>query len=142
MVQPDLNSEGPFLHQIGQDSAFSLVSAHQGVEVRCSVPFPSGDGVRDPQLLLRGPGYGDLSCWFDTYDGARDSTPDWYLLDFGQPAQINTIFFTHGPIFPDGGWWLDLRAEYAAESGAWQPIPGATISPEYDFSDQRGERRP
>ncbi|HEY1013780.1 MAG TPA: PocR ligand-binding domain-containing protein [Herpetosiphonaceae bacterium] len=109
--------------------------------MRCSVVQPTGDGVRDPQLLLRGPAPGDLSRWYDTYDGTRDLTPDWYELDFGQSAQFNTIFFTHGPMFPDGGWWTSLSAEYDA-GGGWRPIPGALISPDYDLSDRRGERRP
>lgn len=133
---------GPFVHQTERSSAFLLVSAAQGAQIRCSVPAPTGDGVRDPQLLLRGPVPGDLSRWYDTYDGVRDLTPDWYELDFGQPAQINTIFFTHGPMFPDGGWWTSLRAEAAGDDGAWHAIPQALASPEYDFSDQRGERRP
>ena len=55
MVQQAPLGEGPFLHEDDHASAFRLVSALQGVKVECGVAAPTGDGVRDPHFLLRGP---------------------------------------------------------------------------------------
>jgi anti-anti-sigma regulatory factor len=119
----------------------ALASQQLGTSVACSVAEPRGDGVRDIRLLLEPPG-ADLSRWYDTYDGTVDDTPDWYALHFAQEQELNTILWVHGPMVAVGGWWTSLAAEYLDSAGAWRPISGATISPAYDFSDDRADRRP
>lgn len=112
-----------------------------GTTVACSVTDPCGDGVRDIGLLLEPPG-ADLSRWYDTYDGTIDDTPDWYALRFPREQELNTILWVHGPMVAVGGWWTSLAAEYLDQAGAWRAIPDAVISPRYNFSDDRADRRP
>ncbi len=118
-----------------------LTSQQPGTAVACSVSDPCGDGARDVRLLLEPPD-ADLSRWYDTYDGIIDDTPDWYALQFAQEQELNTILWVHGPMVAVGGWWTSLAAEYLDAGGAWRTIPGAAISPTYDFSDDRADRRP
>ncbi|HEY1013779.1 MAG TPA: PocR ligand-binding domain-containing protein [Herpetosiphonaceae bacterium] len=110
--------------------------------ITCSVMEPIGDGVRDLDFLRRGPAAGDLSRWYDTYDGLRDYEPDWYALEFGREAPLNALVFAHGPAFMEGGWWTSLAVQWRDQAGAWHEAEGLQISPAYDFSDQRGERKP
>ncbi|HYF62410.1 MAG TPA: STAS domain-containing protein [Herpetosiphonaceae bacterium] len=112
-----------------------------GTTAACSVTNPRGDGVRDISLLLEPPG-ADLSRWYDTYDGTVDDTPDWYALRFPREQALNTILWVHGPMVAVGGWWTSLAAEYLDQGGTWRAIPDAVISPGYDFSDDRADRRP
>lgn len=119
----------------------ALASQQPGTTAACSVASPCGDGVRDIGLLLEPPG-ADLSRWYDTYDGTIDDTPDWYALRFPREQELNTIMWVHGPMVAVGGWWTSLAAEYLDAGGAWRAIPGAVISPGYDFSDDRADRRP
>lgn len=110
--------------------------------ITCSVMEPIGDGVRDLDFLRRGPAPGDLSRWYDTYDGLRDYEPDWYALEFGREAPINAAVFAHGPAFLEGGWWASLSVQWRDPAGVWREVEGLSISPDYDFSDQRGNRQP
>ncbi|HEX6291109.1 MAG TPA: STAS domain-containing protein [Herpetosiphonaceae bacterium] len=97
--------------------------------------------MRDVRYILDEPSP-DVWRWYDTYDGTHDETPDWYALSLPQESDINTIFFVHGSMVPVGGWWKTLQPQYLDAAGAWQPISSFTITPTYDFRDERGNRQP
>ena len=121
---------------------FNLVSQQSKAWVSCSMTEPTGDGVRDLNFILRGPVVGDMSQWFDTYNGVVDQSPQWYGLHWSQIKSINSIFFMHGPHFYEGGWWTTLHVQYMDTAGVWQEINSITITPSYSFDDKRDNRRP
>lgn len=118
-----------------------LVNWEAGTIVECSVMQPSGDGVRDVGFLLREP-TADLSRWYDTYDGDNAASPEWYALYLAQEQEINSLFFVHGPMFLVGGWWTMLQPQYLDSQRQWQNVTSFTITPTYDFRNERGNRQP
>lgn len=123
-------------------SPVQLVSHLPGTRAECSVMKPLGDGVRDVNFICHGPNPGEMRRWYDTYDGLADDQPDWYALHFPHIAEINTIFFMHGPLPIEGGWWKSLAVQYIDQRGNWHDIPQFSITPPYDFRDGRYDRKP
>lgn len=126
-----------------------------GVRIGGCVSAPSGGGSRNLSVLLNESlsklvdSHAPLALFapqhtYDTYDGQNAANgPDWYSLEFPHEVQLNCIQMTMGFAYPDGGWWKSLKLEVRQEAtGNWQPLNDFQISPEYDFSDRRGERRP
>jgi AraC-like DNA-binding protein len=126
-----------------------------GTRIEVCVRSPSGGGSRDPSVLLNESlselfdSHAALSLFatqrtFDTYDGQNIAlSDDWYALEFPHELRLNCLQMTMGFAYPDGGWWNSIRLEVRREAdGDWQPIDDMRISPEYDFSNKRGERRP
>jgi hypothetical protein len=119
-----------------------LVSQHPGTWVECNIMNPTGDGMSDVNFLLQGPVVGELNRWYDTYNVVVDESPDWYALHFPKAVEINTLFFMHGPIFVEGGWWTSLQVQYLEDKGKkWKDVSFTMPSP-YDFQDKRGSRQP
>ncbi|MBA3471426.1 MAG: PocR ligand-binding domain-containing protein [Herpetosiphonaceae bacterium] len=123
-------------------SAQILKSYAVGVTVECSVAQPQGNGVPDVAFLLEGPEAGDFSRWFDTFQHHKQATPDWYALWFPTPVRLNTLYWMHGPLFVDGGWWTDLAVQFLDDQNQWRNIDQWIITPAYAFSPERGERGP
>jgi len=124
-----------------------------GVRVAVSVARPTGGGTRNPQVLLNdiahqldGHPLADFlgSRCYDTYDGQNHAAgPDWYAVEFTTACTFNWIEMTLGLPYRDGGWWTTLAVEVrAGDEDPWQPATNLTITPSYDFTDGRGERRP
>lgn len=126
-----------------------------GVEIRVSLPSPTGAAARDPAVLLNESAYRldgqPLSTFlnnrintFDTYDGHnRASGYDWYELDFPESVILNCVDMTMECPNRDGGWWTSLNIEIKQEdSDDWQPVRNLNIVPPYDFTDTPIDRRP
>lgn len=127
---------------IRRTSPQHLASYAYGVRASCSVRHPAGDGVDDPRFLLFGPQRGNYRHWFDTYEIKPDNAPDWYALTFPKPTKLNVVYWMHGPMFDDHGWWTSLEVEYRDAEGAWHKVEDLQITPNYHFSPQRGDRKP
>lgn len=124
-----------------------------GVRIKASVADPCGGGARDPKVLLNdsahrlhGKPLSEFSGanTFDTFDGWNESQgPDWYCITFPHPVICNCIEMTMGFPYRDGGWWTSLRVEVRTDQRShWTQANNLNITPNYDFRDRRGERRP
>jgi hypothetical protein len=119
------------------------------VRITASVSHPTGGAARDPHVLLNETAHRlhrhPLED-FDqrhTYDGQnRSSGPDWYILEFPAPVQINCLEMTMGFAFQNGGWWTALAVEVLGGDGCWQSVERLSVVPPYPSSDDRAERRP
>ena len=124
-----------------------------GVVISASKAHPTGNGARDPAVLLNdrtqyldGQPHAafDQRLTFDSYDGQNETDePDWYRLDFPEPVTINCIEMTMGFAYIDGGWWKSLAVEVLSESSQqWQQVENLRIVPPYDFRDTGAGRKP
>jgi signal transduction histidine kinase len=112
------------------------------VRVECSVSQPQGNGVPDAAFLLAGPDAGDFGHWFDTFQHQKQDLPEWYALRFPAPLSLNTLYWMHGPMFVDGGWWNSLAVQFLDAQNEWRNLEHWTITPAYDFIPERGDRTP
>jgi len=127
------------------------LALHPNVSIEVSNPHPTGDGARDPRVLLNERAHrleNRPLCefaqqhTFNTYDGQNLATrPDWYKLEFNEPVTFNCIELTMGLPYRDGGWWLSLSVEIYHQEG-WQEVKDLNITPGYNFDNRRAERRP
>ena len=109
----------------------------------CSVMNSIGDGVQDVNYILKTNQPWEDGLWCDTYDGLNTSDKDWWSVQWLQPVKCNVIQFHQGPLTDSGGWWRSLWIEYQGEAdNAWQKAANVTVTPEYDFTDRRGNRMP
>jgi AraC-like DNA-binding protein len=109
----------------------------------CSVMNSIGDGVQDPNYILKSEQPWEDGLWCDTYDGLNLADSDWWAVHWSRPLECNVIQFHQGPLTDSGGWWLSLRVEYQAEAGGtWQKAANLTLTPEYNFEDRRDNRKP
>lgn len=128
--------------RIAEILPYQLASREQQVKAACSVAAPLGDGLKDVSFIVEGPHIGRFNQWYDTYDGTIGDDPDWYALHFPESRALNSLFFMHGPFYVTGGWWTSLKLQYLKGDGGWEDVPDVQLSPEYDFEDRRGNRRP
>jgi len=126
-----------------------------GVQISASVSQPTGGAAKDPRVLLneaidnldRQPLASFVqgrTTTYDTYDGQNPAFgPDWYAIRFPESTAINCLEMTMGFAYRDGGWWTTLGVEVQLEAeGNWQPVDNLIITPPYNFTNNRGERRP
>ena len=135
--------------RIGIGENFAL---RPGVEITASVSQPTGGGARHPRVLLNDSALHldgrPLEAFhrdntFDTYDGQNHASgPDWYVLAFPEPVQVNCVEMTMGFADFNGGWWTSLAIETMDAEGCWHPVENLEITPPYCFENCRGERRP
>lgn len=119
-----------------------LASYTTGVWAETNVCTIIGDGVRDIQFLCYGPPAGRLDLWFDSFKHDYDGQPEWYALHFPTPTTLNTVYWLHGAVFNEGGWWTSLAVQYQNDAGEWRDVTNLVFSPDYDFSNQRANRQP
>lgn len=124
-----------------------------GVTITVSKAHPTGNGARDPNVLLNdriqyldGQPHTafDQLLTFDSYDGQNAADEqDWYQLDFPHPITVNCIEMTMGFAYIDGGWWTSLNVEVqSARQGDWQAVENLRITPPYNFRDTGAGRKP
>jgi hypothetical protein len=131
------------------------LAAGPGVIISVSVPRPSGGGAYDPAILLSDTilqvdnrllsSFSREFTTFDTFTGRnnRQTETDWYMIQFPVLTTINCIVMTMGIPNRDGGWWTSLAVEVRSKADdSWRPVRHLSITPPYDFSDKRAERRP
>ena len=126
--------------RLSQTVPIILPSQQAETIVSCSAT-PVGDGVKDVNFVKLGPYIGELSQWFDTFDGSFEFKDDWFALEFPQPVSLNTFFFMHGPAFVEGGWFKFFELHYLDDAGEWQQLSNTTVFPEYDFGSTRNKRK-
>ncbi len=54
---------------------------------------------------------------------------DYYGYEWDSPQRIGLIGFHTGIMESDGGWFLNLNAEYQAPDGTWKEVKGLSIDP-------------
>jgi AraC-like DNA-binding protein len=109
----------------------------------CSVMNSIGEGIQDLNYLLRCNEPWEDGLWCDTYDGLNLSEEDWWAVNWPVLQGFNVVQFRQGPMTDSGGWWRSLWIEYqTAPDQPWKKAKNLHIWPEYNFSDQRGDRMP
>jgi AraC-like DNA-binding protein len=133
-----------FLQNLAQMPGVTLQVAHKQ---------PIGSGSRDPRVLLNNDDFAQgvkpldffqQSRTYDTYDGQNKANePDWYTIRFTEQMRFNAVEMTMGFPYRDGGWWTSLAVEIQTDQHQpWQPVNLMRITPDYDFTNHRGKRRP
>lgn len=60
---------------------------------------------------------------------------DYWGFAFGKTVRLNTLRYTSGAAFPNGGWFDTYRIE-VRRNFRWYPVAGVTSSPEYPRSPE------
>jgi hypothetical protein len=93
---------------------------------------PTGSGQKDLHVIHNGivqeKGY-------DSFDGANPAEEDWYGYVWSDAIYPDTVVYTMGKNYLDGGWWTFLTVQYMTEGGSWREAANVTITPPYNFED-------
>ena len=107
-----------------------------GADPMARILKPTGTGVKNIEALRDGV----KNQSYDSYHGGIIESEDWYGYLWGQPRYFDTIVYYEGQNFYDGGWWVNLTAHYTSDGKNWTEVEGLTISPPYNFQDERAGR--
>lgn len=111
----------------------------EGAWADALVTVPRGSGLKDIEAIRNGVREEN----YDSFTGAILHEDDWYAIRFAATVEANRVVYTEGKSFDNGGWWLTLGLEYLdARTMKWQPVPGAGMSPAYDYRDTMEGREP
>ncbi|SDS67762.1 DUF4185 domain-containing protein [Microlunatus soli] len=82
---------------------------------------------------------GDPATVVDDFDDEVKSE-SWWGYTWPQALSVNRVRYTTGTVSERGGWFnAKPRVEVKDEDGAWQPVAGATITPDYPGDPSAGE---
>ncbi len=98
------------------------------------VTNPTGSGQKDLNIIRNGV-YEEKG--YDSYDGPNPATEDWYGYLWSDPIYPDSVVYTMGRNYLDGGWWTSLTVEYTTDGESWQQAQNVTITPPYNFEDNR-----
>jgi hypothetical protein len=82
-------------------------------------------------ILNDGSVTGSVDSWTD-----EEKTEDYWGVVWPRPYMLDTVSYTTGKMFPNGGWFTTLRLE-VRRNGTWVSIP-ATSSPTYPLTADAG----
>lgn len=122
-----------------------------GTRIFVSMENPTGSGSKSPQVLLNetahrldGKALSEFSQerTFDTFHGRNERNElDWYAIHFPRSVRFNCVEMTMGYPYRDGGWWTSLNVEVVDSAHNWRPVTHLEITPPYNFTDSRANRR-
>lgn len=106
--------------------------------ILAAVPKPTGSGARDLEVLRD---ENDEPA-FDSYDGDNTLEEDFYGYRWHEPVKIGRLRVQMGPVFPNGGWFETLKAQYLVQGGDWTDVDGLKFDPPFNLERmQRGHFR-
>jgi hypothetical protein len=76
-----------------------------------------------------------------TYDGSRQDH-DWYAVTLAQPSTVGWVVFTHGQVYPNGGWFDASQGKpqvqvQAVKDGLWTMVGELTDYPATTATDNK-----
>ncbi len=74
---------------------------------------------------------GDVANGDDSWTGER-VTSDFWGYTWPTAQNLDTVVYTSGKQFPDGGWFTDLKVQ-VRQRGRWIDVDGLTAAPAYPF---------
>lgn len=63
---------------------------------------------------------------------------DYWGYTWSQAYHLNNVVYTTGNIFPDGGWFTDIKVQ-VRQNFEWKDVENLSISPDYPNSSDAGE---
>lgn len=73
----------------------------------------------------------------DSWNGERKEE-DYWGYTWPRPYNMNTIKYTTGKIFADGGWFNDLRVQVRRKF-VWRDVKDLVVRPPYPGTAQAGQ---
>ncbi len=74
---------------------------------------------------------GNLTSGDDSWSGERNAS-DWWGYTWPQAQNVNSVVYTSGKQFPDGGWFTGLKVQ-VRQYGVWKDVTQLTTTPAYPF---------
>ncbi len=104
---------------------------------RDATPFalitnPTGTGQKDINIIRNGI-HDEIG--YDSYDGPNPAPEDWYGYLWSDCLYPDTVVYTMGKNYLDGGWWTSLTVQYTPDGTSWLEAPNLKITPYYNFEN-------
>ncbi len=113
----------------------SLVGTYRNIAPNmvpiCSVTAPTGTGNKDIYIINNGAAGVSLTTQYDTYNGYLNTHDDYVGYLFSETCIVDTVVFTEGMNFDNGGWFAngDITVQ-ALVNGMWTDL-STKVSPKY-----------
>jgi hypothetical protein len=102
-------------------------------EEKGGVPISRGGHAGASALLNDGAITDSIDSWTD-----EEKTEDYWGVVWAKPRTVDTISYTTGKMFDDGGWFTSIRAQVRVE-GAWVDVASAAWAPPYPGTTDAGD---
>ena len=103
----------------------------------CSDSLPTGSGSKDIYVINDGKTGGGNTMQYDTYCGYFGAHDEYVGYLFKAPCTVDTVTFTEGMHFGNGGWFSGGTLKLQAfKDGAWVDVE-ATVSPAYPVGNSQ-----
>lgn len=105
----------------------------------CSVTAPTGTGNKDIYIINNGAAGVSLTTQYDTYNGYLNTHDDFVGYLFSETCTVDTVIFTEGMNFDNGGWFADGDITVQAlVNGMWTDVK-TKVSPKYPVGNAQGD---
>lgn len=105
----------------------------------CSVTAPTGTGCKDIYIISNGAAGVSLTTQYDTYSGYLNTHDDYVGYLFTETCTVDTVVFTEGMNFDNGGWFADGDITVQAlVNGVWTDIKVKT-DPKYPVGNTQAD---
>jgi len=101
------------------------------------VTRPTGTGQKDLNVIRNGVVH---EKGYDSFDGVNPADDDWYGYLWSDFVYPDTVVYTAGQNYLDGGWWTFLTVQYTTDGISWREAENVKIRPSYDFEDYYAAR--
>lgn len=103
----------------------------------CSVTAPTGTGNKNIYIINNGAAGVSLDTQYDTYNGYLNTHKDYVGYLFTTECEVDTVVFTEGMNFDNGGWFAngDITVQ-ALINGTWTDVKTKT-SPKYPVGNAK-----
>lgn len=121
----------------------SLVGTYRNIAPNmvpiCSVTAPTGTGNKDIYIINNGAAGVSLTTQYDTYNGYLNTHDDYVGYLFSETCIVDTVVFTEGMNFDNGGWFAngDITVQ-ALVNGMWTDL-STKVSPKYPVGNAQSD---
>lgn len=102
---------------------------------RGGVPISRAGHASPTTILNDGQTVGSVDSWTD-----EEKTEDFWGVVWPRPWTVDSVSYTTGKMFPNGGWFDTLRVQ-VRRNGQWEDVPDAQVSPAYPMTIDAGDHR-
>ncbi len=121
----------------------SLVGTYRNIAPNmvpiCSVTAPTGTGNKDIYIINNGAAGVSLTTQYDTYNGYLNTHDDYVGYLFSETCIVDTVVFTEGMNFDNGGWFAngDITVQ-ALVNGMWTDL-STKVDPKYPVGNAQSD---
>ncbi|MBR6507703.1 MAG: ADP-ribosylglycohydrolase family protein [Clostridia bacterium] len=106
----------------------------------CSVTSPTGTGNKDIFIINNGAAGVSLNTQYDTYNGYLNTHKDYVGYLFDGTYLVDSVVFTEGMNFDNGGWFSDGDIKVQALiNGTWTYVSKLKVSPKYPSGNTQAD---